>query len=142
MATLKQNGWAGKRAPVYIQSFEVANLKQLSQLITVPIVQLLNAGGRPYDFVVSGDPRTYADLATPAGLKEIASYADGIGANKNLIVPRNAANQLQQPTTLIADAHKTGLIVHAWTFRKENEFLAGDSSPGQPGQRALPARDG
>ena len=95
VATLKQNGWAGKKAPVYIQSFEVANLKQLNRLINVPIVQLSATSGKPYDFVVSGDPRTYADLATPAGLKDIAEYADGVGANKNLIVPRTATNGLR-----------------------------------------------
>ena len=59
-------------------------------MIKVPLVQLVSDAGKPYDFVVSGDPRTYADLATPAGLTEIAKYADGIGANKNLIIPRNA----------------------------------------------------
>ena len=130
--TLKLNGWSKKRAPVFIQSFEVANLKELNRMIDVPIVQLLNGGGKPYDFVVAGDPRTYADMAKPAGLKEIAKYADGIGPFKNLIVPRNAANQLQAPTTLIKDAHKAGLVVHAWTFRNENEFLAADHRQGNP----------
>ena len=132
VATLKANGWTTKKAPVFIQSFEVANLKQLNGMIDVPIAQLINSGGKPYDFVVSGDARTYADLAAPAGLKEIATYADGIGANKSLIVPRNAANQLQSPTTLIKDAHKAGLIVHAWTFRNENEFLAVEHRRGNP----------
>jgi glycerophosphoryl diester phosphodiesterase len=132
VATLKLNGWAGKKAPVYIQSFEVGNLKQLNRLINVPIAQLVSDGGKPYDFVVSGDSRTYADMATPAGLKEIATYADGVGANKNLIVPRTATNALGLPTTLIADAHQAGLVVHAWTFRKENEFLATDHRQGNP----------
>jgi len=132
VATLKRNGWGGKRSPVFIQSFEVANLKELNRMIDVPIAQLINSGGKPYDFVVSGDSRTYADLATPAGLREIATYADGIGANKSLIVPRNAANQLQSPTTLIKDAHKAGLVVHAWTFRNENEFLSADHRQGNP----------
>jgi len=72
---------------------------------------------------VSGNPRTYADMARPAGLAEIARYADGVGANKDLIVPRNAAGSLLSPTTLIADAHRAGLVVHGWTFRAENTFL-------------------
>ena len=53
----------------------------------VPLVQLLNGSGKPYDFVVTGNPRTYADMARPAGLAEIARYADSVGANKGLIVP-------------------------------------------------------
>jgi glycerophosphoryl diester phosphodiesterase len=80
-------------------------------LTDVPLVQLLDAAGRPYDFVVRGDPRTYADLATPGGLREIARYANGTGANKGLIVPRDAAGNLVAPTTLVRDAHQAGLIV-------------------------------
>ena len=109
---------------MFIQSFEVANLKKLNRMTRLPLVQLLNeAALRPWDFVVAGDARTYADLATPAGLKEVARYADGVGATKNLIVPRDATGKLLAPTTLIDDAHKAGLIVHAWTFRAENQFL-------------------
>ena len=109
-----------------IQSFETANLRTLSRQIDVKLVQLLDATGRPYDFVVAGDPRTYADLATPAGLRWIARYADGIGANKNLIVPRDAAGRLLAPTSVVRDAHRVGLDVHAWTFRAENQFLPAD----------------
>jgi glycerophosphoryl diester phosphodiesterase len=128
-ATLKAYGWGHKRAPVFIQSFEVANLKDLNRLTNAPIVQLLNSGGRPYDFTVAGDSRTYADLATPAGLAEIATYANGVGPNKDLIVPR-VANRLQAPTQLVANAHAAGLVVHPWTFRRENAFLPEDFRAG------------
>jgi glycerophosphoryl diester phosphodiesterase len=50
----------------FVQSFEVSNRMDLDQLIDVPLVQLINATGKPYDFAVSGDPRTFADLASPA----------------------------------------------------------------------------
>jgi glycerophosphoryl diester phosphodiesterase len=123
VAILHANGYLDRRDPVFIQSFEVANLKDLASLTNLKLVQLLNAGGRPWDFTVSGDPRTYADMATRDGLREIATYAQGVGANKNLIIPRGAQNQLLAPTTLIQDAHRAGLIVHAWTFRGENTFL-------------------
>lgn len=113
-------------APVFIQSFEVANLKDLNTMTDISIVQLLNGGGRPYDFTLAGDTRTYADMATAAGLAEIATYADGIGANKNLMIPRNPDGTLGEPTSLIDDAHAAGLIVHGWTFRAENTFLPVD----------------
>jgi glycerophosphoryl diester phosphodiesterase len=119
---LHRFGYRGKKAPVFIQSFEVANLKELSRLTDLPLVQLLNAGGRPWDFTVKGDPRTYADMAAPAGLAEIAAYASGIGANKNLMIPL-VGGFLGTPTTLVRDAHAAGLIVHGWTFRAENAFL-------------------
>jgi glycerophosphoryl diester phosphodiesterase len=124
--TLRRNGLAHRHAPVYIQSFETANLRTLNRMISVPLVQLLNAGGQPYDFVVAGDPRTYADLATRDGLKWISRYADGIGTNKDLIVPRDPTGRLLEPTTLVDDAHSRGLVVHAWTFRSENTFLPAD----------------
>jgi glycerophosphoryl diester phosphodiesterase len=132
LATLNVNGYHGPNAPVFIQSFEVGNLKELNRKTRLPLVQLLDATGRPYDFVVSGDPRTYADLATPAGLAEIATYAEGIGPNKNLIVPRDAQNRLTSPTMLVRDAHRAGLVVHPWTFRRENTFLPEDFRQGNP----------
>ena len=132
VAALNKNGYRSKNSPVFIQSFEVGNLKELAGMTRVPLVQLLDASGKPWDFAVSGDPRTYADIASPAGLAEIATYADGIGANKNLIVPRDAGNNLLAPTTLIADAHAEGLLVHAWTFRSENNFLPNDFRLGNP----------
>ena len=130
--TLRANGYRGRNAPVFIQSFEVGNLQQLNRMTNVPLVQLIDATGKPYDFVVSGDPRTYADLVTPAGLAEIATYADGVGVNKDLIVPRDAQNRLLSPTTLIRDAHRAELLVHSWTFRRENTFLPEDFRQGNP----------
>jgi glycerophosphoryl diester phosphodiesterase len=132
LATLRANGLTGPRAKVFIQSFETANLRELRVRTRLPLVQLIDATGRPYDFVVSGDPRTYADLVTPAGLAEIATYAGGIGPNKDLIVPRDSAGNLLEPTSLVRDAHREGLVVHPWTFRRENNFLPLDFRQGNP----------
>ncbi len=119
---LNKYGYRGADAPVFIQSFEVGNLRKLKRMTRVPLVQLLNGSGQPYDFALSGDKRGYADLAKPAGLAEIASYAQGIGANTNLMIPL-VAGRLGTPTTLVKDAHAAGLVVHGWTFRAENNFL-------------------
>lgn len=127
--TLRRHGLEGRHAPVFIQSFETANLRKLRRMTNLPLVQLLNGSGRPYDFVVSGDTRTYADLAKPAGLAEIASYAQGIGANTNLMIPL-VGGRLGTPTTLVDDAHRAGLVVHGWTFRAENVFLPNDFDVG------------
>jgi glycerophosphoryl diester phosphodiesterase len=121
--TLHKSGYTGRHGAAYIQSFEVANLKDLSRLTQLPLVQLISNTGKPYDFVVSGDPRTYADLATAAGLREIARYASGVGVNKDLIIPRNADGSLGSPTQVVPNAHAAGLVVHTWTLRAENTFL-------------------
>ena len=101
---------------------------------------------RPYDWTVAGDPRKFPAMLTPAGLAEVKTYADGIGPWKPYIVPvkgsfdangvmidvngdgkRNLNDASTQPaTTLIADAHKAGLFVHAYTFRNEKRRLAYD----------------
>jgi len=123
---LDANGYSDRDDPVFIQSFETANLKQLDELTNVPLIQLLGDSGQPYDFTVSGDPRTYLDLTIPDELTNIATYADGIGPSKRLIVPVNEEGRLQPPTSLIDDAHAAGLLVHAYTFRNEDFFLAPD----------------
>jgi len=125
-------GLRSKHDAVFIQSFEVHNMQKLHRLTRLPLVQLIDATGAPFDLVAAHDPRTYADLVTPTGLHEIARYADGIGVNKNLIIPRDAANHLLAPTPLITDAHAEHLIVHSWTFRAENTFLPADFQIGDP----------
>lgn len=120
VAVLDAQGWNTSEAPVFIQSFEVDNLKRLRTLTTVRLIQLLNPGGRPAD----DSPRRYAEMVTPDGLRDIASYAAGIGANQRLIVPADKAGRLGTPTSLVRDAHAAGLLVHVWTLRNEPTFLA------------------
>lgn len=122
LAVLEKNGWNSKDAPVFVQSFEVANLKALRKQSTVRLVQLLSNTGRPYDFTVAGNTQTYADLATAEGLKSIAAYADVVGSHKDLVIPvKNGV--LGAATSLVKDAHALNLSVHIWTLRPENNFL-------------------
>jgi glycerophosphoryl diester phosphodiesterase len=148
---------------IYIQSFEVGNLRALHDTIMpkagidIPLIQLLDADDvrddgslieiSPYDFVKSGDKRTYGDLRTATGLKEIATYADGIGPWKRMIVSvktvdkngdgkpddlnsdgviNDADKVTTAPTSLIQDSHAAGLLVHPYTFRNEPRYLASD----------------
>lgn len=110
-------------APVFVQSFETTNLRALDAELAVPLVALLEADGIPADLAASGDTRTYLDLITPDGLADLATFADGIGPDKNLVIPRHADGTLGTPTPLVADAHAHGLVVHPYTFRNENQFL-------------------
>jgi glycerophosphoryl diester phosphodiesterase len=120
--TLRRNGLTGRGAPVFIQSFETGNLQELRRMVRVPLVQLIAGAGAPYDLVAAGDPRTYADLVTPAGLGVIATYAQGISPDKNRVIPRPVDGTLGEPTSLVEDAHDADLLVHAYTFRAENAF--------------------
>jgi len=135
-------------APVFIQSFEVDNLQYLSGKTRIPLVQLIdaddvNADGslslvppyrQPYDFVVAGDPRSFADLLTEEGLDFVKTYADAIGPWKPYLVKtvddgvdRNgdgkltiADRRVDGDTGVIEKAHARGLLVHSWTFRNDS----------------------
>ena len=123
--TLERYGYGGRGGRAFLQSFETGNLKVLRGLTQLPLVQLIEAAGAPYDLVKSGDPRTYADLVTRKGLEEIAAYAACIGPAKSLVIPRDGGGGLLEPTSLVADCHAVGVKVHPWTFRAEKEFLPG-----------------
>ena len=159
ISELQRHGWNRATAPVFIQSFEVANLRELNDLTPVRLVQLIDAndvrldgtidsdGYGPYDFKVSGDLRTYADLVTSQGLAEIATYADGVGPWKRYIIGAAAQDAngdgvaddvngdgavddgdrtALPPSELVQNAHAAGLFVHTWTFRNESLFLVSD----------------
>mgnify|MGYP003665929346 FL=1 len=130
---LEQYGYAGKADPVFIQSFEVGNLIALHSKTDIRLVQLVASEAGPPDI----DGQTYAAMITAAGLKEIATYADGLGPSKDMVIGRNLLGQMEEPSGLVEAAHKAGLVVHPWTFRRENYFLPADFKcgidPREPG---------
>jgi glycerophosphoryl diester phosphodiesterase len=137
---LKRAGWNSRSAPVFIQSFETANLRYLNSKTTVRLIQLVDANDvnpdgtldftppydRPYDWTVHGRKGLFKDLLTPAGLAEVSTYADGVGPWKVYIQSFNSAGHLLPPTTVVRDAHRAGLLVHPYTFRNEQRRLVAD----------------
>lgn len=106
---------------VLVQSFEPACLRRMAVMTGVPLVQLVDATGGPFD--PTGDHRTYAELLTPAGLREISAYAQAVGAHKDLVLPRTERGTLGEPTGLVRRVHNTGMAIHVWTFRAEPTYL-------------------
>ncbi|MFW6694875.1 glycerophosphodiester phosphodiesterase [Streptomyces sp. MAR4 CNX-425] len=128
---LRRYGRDRRHSPVFLQSFEPTSVERLAGLVDCPVVVLLSgASSRPWDFVQAGDPRTVADLVTPEGLAWIAGFAKGIGPTVNLIIPKDSAGRLLEPTTLVQDAHDAGLVLHPYTMRNENTFLPADFRTG------------
>ena len=161
LTVLASYGYTAKTSPVIIQSFEVSNLKYLRTKTGVRLVQLIDADDvgaqgditlvapydRPYDFTVARDARTFPDLVTPAGLREIKTYADGIGPWKPYLISSKQVDAnndgraddlngdgriderdrvLLPASSLVKNAHDAGLFVHAYTFRSEGRRLASD----------------
>ncbi len=124
LEALARHGYASRGDPVCIQSFEVTNLRMLRRRTDLSLVQLIGATGQPFDFTRSRDTRSYRDLLTDAGLKEIAAYADAIGPFKGLVVAEQPGGR--RDTGLARRARAAGLGVHVWTLRAENEFLPVD----------------
>lgn len=120
---LRRHGYTQRTDPICLQSFEVANLKALRKKTDLTLVQLVAPTGQPADFTLAGDPRTYLDLMSDTGLKEIATYANAIGPHKWMVVSFGAAGG--QDTGLARRARAAGLGIHVWTLRAENEFLPG-----------------
>ena len=110
LAQLERSGL--DRSRVLIQSFEADNLGRLRPMTDVRLLQLVDDSS--------------AHLVTASGLREVAAYADAVGVVKDLVIPRDAAGNLREPTDVVADAHNAGLEVVGWTFRRENSFLPAD----------------
>lgn len=134
LATVAAHSYT-RSAPVEIQSFEIANLKYLhaklggaqarQQHPNIRLLQLIeDAKDQPYDVVAAGGKLTYGDMMTPAGLREIATYADAIGPATRSIIPLLPDGSLGKPSALVHDAHAAGLELHPYTFRPENQFIA------------------
>jgi glycerophosphoryl diester phosphodiesterase len=160
LAILAEYGYTKKDSPIIIQSFEVSNLKALRKQTGVRLVQLVDGDDvdskgnvtlvapfdKPYDFALAKDARNFPDLLTPAGLKEVATYADGIGPWKPYLAsaahvlgadgkPKDlngdgkisdADRVALPPTDVVKNAHAAGLFVHPYTFRSEAPGLLSD----------------
>ncbi|MGI4949329.1 MAG: glycerophosphodiester phosphodiesterase [Janthinobacterium lividum] len=131
VASVAQHDYT-RRCPLVVQSFEVANLRAIRPKLNRPGLRLMQLvtgtppGLRPADVVAASGRLTFAEMMTPAGLAEVARYADILAPDTRSIIPLRADGRLGTPTAVVADAHRAGLLVMPWTFRPENQFLAAD----------------
>jgi glycerophosphoryl diester phosphodiesterase len=115
---LKANGLNTKASPVFVQCFEAAPLKRFGALSKARRVFLASKAGGPAD---RADAK-YADMLSPSGLKEVATFAEGLGPEWPYVIPI-VDGKLGTATSLVRDAHAAGLAIHPWTVRAENNFL-------------------
>jgi glycerophosphoryl diester phosphodiesterase len=128
IADLEKYGMNKKNSAVFIQSFELGSLKEFKKFTKIPLIFLIDDPDKiPFDFIAAGNKTTYLELLKPASLKELSKTISGIGPYKRYIIRANTKNErVLPPTTLIADAHSVGLLVHPYTFRGEENYLLKD----------------
>lgn len=124
LAALRDHGLDRRDAHMHLQSFETANLRWLREHSDVRLVQLVAAAGAPADCQAAGDPTSYDDLVSPAGLRAVARYADVLGVAKGRLLPRGSAAPPPEARRLVEDADLAGLRTLVFTVRNENRFLA------------------
>ncbi|KAL7682597.1 putative PLC-like phosphodiesterase, TIM beta/alpha-barrel domain superfamily [Plasmopara halstedii] len=152
---LTKYGWNHADAPVLIQSFETENLRELKKVTNLTLVQLIDADGcdpitgdvifkAPYDWILTNRTDDWKYFISPAGLAELASYADIIAPWKGYLlkavalevdahgnvmdsngdgIVSDADYTIVNSSNLIKKAHAAGLKVHTWSMRDENYRL-------------------
>lgn len=130
IAAVREAGGQRVADKLFVQCFEIGALKALAEMSSLrwQCTQLVSVGDGPWD----RRDLTYQQMLTDDGLREIAGYARGLGADNALILPRNNDLSRAPATDLVPRAHAAGLVVHPWTLRAENFFLPPALRRGDP----------
>lgn len=108
LETLARHGYEHSHDSAFVQCFDAAELHRIRADLgcRLKLVQLV------------GSEPAHANLLGPEGLRRLAQYADGLGPSYSQLVAVGE-NAVAEPSPLAADAHAAGLVVHAYTFRRD-----------------------
>jgi glycerophosphoryl diester phosphodiesterase len=113
LAILARHGYATKSDPCFLQCFELSEVRRLRNDLgwRGRLVMLIESKAK-------GDDGTDHDfLCTPAGLKEVAQVADGIGPAMGRMATWPAAGGAPRITELVKFAREEKLAIHPYTMR-------------------------
>jgi glycerophosphoryl diester phosphodiesterase len=105
---------AAAGGPVVLQSFEPAVLREVRDR--------LGEDGPPMVQLVHDSPAGDQMVGRP-GLREISTYAQGIGPSRERILAGRESWPVGPVSPLVEEAHHAALSVFCWTLRAENAFL-------------------
>jgi glycerophosphoryl diester phosphodiesterase len=111
---LTRLGAADADGPVVLQSFQPALLRE---------IRALTGDGGPRMLQLVSDSPVGDPLLTPSGLREVSTYAQGIGPSRDRLLPCDEEGRVVGAAELVAEAHRAELSVFCWTLRAENAFL-------------------
>jgi glycerophosphoryl diester phosphodiesterase len=107
---LAAHGYRGSRDRAFVQCFDAVELRRVADELhgDLPLVQLVEPAP------------AYAELLTDAGLARVATYADALGPSfAQLVTAAPAGGGLPRPSPLAAAARQAGLMLHPYTFRRD-----------------------
>ena len=111
---LRRLGADAADGTVILQSFEPAVLRDLR-------ARLGEDGPQMVQLVRKSSGSDW--MVTPAGLREISTYAQAIGPSWNRVLLDADGSPVTGVSELVTQAHRAGLAVFCWTLRAENAFL-------------------
>ena len=124
LKVLRDTGYDKHPERIFLQCFDNKTLRELHRELAhpLPLIQLIAENSWGEDSEVD-----YDYLRTAAGLTEIATYANGIGPFLPHIYRGKTPGGSADLSELVSKAHALGLVVHPYTFRRD-ELPEGISS--------------
>ncbi|WP_213113510.1 glycerophosphodiester phosphodiesterase [Cobetia sp. MC34] len=127
LETLKQYGYVAQDDNAVVQVFDPNGLKRIHDKLQpelemdLRLVQLM--GETSWDMTFQPDaegklePYDYDWMYQEGGMQRIATYADGIGPWKPMVIEDSSTRDDIKVTPMVEEAHAQGLIVMPYTFR-------------------------
>lgn len=109
-------GYRTRDSRCYIQSFEPDAIRYMRETLKSDLKMVQLIGDVTWEETPGVD---YVRMVTPAGLDEVARYADHIGPWMNQVVVDNGKGNRPDFTSLVEWAHERNLEVHPYTFRAD-----------------------
>ena len=127
LETLKHYGYVAQDDNAVVQVFDPNGLKRIHDTLqpelemNLRLVQLM--GETRWDMTFQPDaegklePYDYDWMYQEGGMQRIATYADGIGPWKPMVIEDSSTRDDIKVTPMVEEAHAQGLIVMPYTFR-------------------------
>ncbi|EGQ7980075.1 glycerophosphodiester phosphodiesterase [Vibrio vulnificus] len=131
--TLKAYGYTDKNSKVYLQCFDPIELKRINDELMpamkmdLKLVQLMAYTDWNETMVYNGNqatPYDYDWMFKPGAMQEVATYAEGIGPWKPMLVDDKSTKENIIVLPLMNEAKQAGLAVHPYTFRADPGRIA------------------
>ncbi|EKN3347347.1 glycerophosphodiester phosphodiesterase [Yersinia ruckeri] len=126
---LKEYGYTGKADKVYLQCFDVNELKRIKNELEpqkgmdLKLIQLVayTDWNETYEQQPNGKWVNYSYdwMFKPGAMKQVAQYADGIGPDYHMLVAAESTPNKIIFTNMVKDAHASNMMVHPYTIRAD-----------------------